>query len=51
MNESVVIALEIYFIAFVTAFFIAVIIKAMQSVLKRIRRKKAVVEESEGGTV
>ena len=51
MNESVVIALEIYFVAFVTAFFIAVIIKAMQSVLKRIRKRKTAVEESEGGAV
>ncbi len=47
MNESVVIALEVYLIAFVAAFLIAVSIKAMQAVIRRIAPKKETINEGE----
>lgn len=47
MSESIFIALEIYLVAFVAAFLIAVTIKAMQAVIRRIAPKKETINEGE----
>lgn len=43
--KEIIIAIEIYFIAFVIAFLIACLIKGMQAVLRRISPKKEMIEE------
>ena len=45
MSESIVIALEIYLIAFVVGVFIAGLIKGMTLVIQRISSKKQPIEE------
>jgi len=45
MEESIIIAIEIYLIAFVVAVFIAGLIKGMLSVMRRFSPKKEMVEE------
>lgn len=45
MKESIIIAIEIYLIAFVVAFLIAVLIKGMQAVIRRITPKKEMINE------
>jgi len=47
MNHTVIIALEVYLITFVAAFLIAVSIKAMQAVIRRITPKEKTVNEGE----
>lgn len=47
MKESVFIALEVYLLAFVSAFLIAVSIKVMQAVIRRIAPKKDMIKEGE----
>ncbi len=43
--KEILIAMEMYYIAFVIAFLIACLIKGMQAVLKRISPKKEITEE------
>ncbi len=47
MKESVFIAIEVYLLAFVSAFLIAVSIKVMQAVIRRITPKKETINEGE----
>lgn len=48
MQESITFAVEAYLIAFVCAFFIAVSIKAMQAIIRRVNPKKEIIETGEG---
>lgn len=49
MKESIIIALEIYFLAFVIAIIIAFLIKALEGFTKRIAPKKQVTEVMDEG--
>ena len=43
--KEIIIAIEIYFIAFVIAFLIACLIKGMQAVVRRISPKKEISDQ------
>ncbi|MBR0596924.1 hypothetical protein [Sinanaerobacter chloroacetimidivorans] len=45
MKESILIALEVYFIGFVISILIAALIKGMQAVLRRVARGKEMIDE------
>lgn len=45
MKESILIAIEIYLIAFVVAIFIAALIKGMLIAIRRISPKKEMIDE------
>ena len=45
MDESIVIAMEVYLVAFVVAILIAGMIKGMLGVIRRIAPKKEIIDE------
>lgn len=45
MSESIVIALEVYFIGFTISILIAALIKGMHGILRRLTPEKEIVEE------
>lgn len=49
MGESIIIAIEVYLIAFVVAIFIAGLIKGMLGAIRRISPKKEILVEEKGG--
>ena len=49
MEESILIAIEVYLIAFVVALLIAGLIKGMLGAIRRISPKKEIIDEGKGG--